>query len=107
MRENCMHGSEGGAAHVRPYPYQKLLRRERILCVLSTSAGQELSRSAKKLQLSSTKILRSLPQSLFRVIRVIRGHVFGTLELCCFRLTARGIMSAVLDQVFVRESSTE
>lgn len=23
MRENCMHGSEGGAVNARPYPYQK------------------------------------------------------------------------------------
>ena len=38
MRENRLHGSEGGAANARPYPYQKARLGVRKLAALGAAA---------------------------------------------------------------------
>ena len=48
VRENCLHGSEGGAVNARPYPYQEpAFGVRKLVCALRAAARCRVTESSK------------------------------------------------------------
>jgi hypothetical protein len=88
VRENCMHGSEGGAANARPYPYQCVSERgtAEFNYLLCGAIFQALPATGDR---KSPPVV-SLRQAISALLSPLKSAIAAISDAACFYWARRG-----------------